>query len=461
MNNYNPILNCDSYKHSHLKMYQKGTQFVNSYIEPRGGRYNRALFFGLQIFLKKYLSQPITKEHIDEAEEFMASHGEPFAREDWEYILNKHNGYFPLSIQALPEGLVVDISNALVQVINTDEKCPWPTSFIETPLLRATWYGTTVATISHIIRSIYMTYLQQTCDNPEANIDFALNDFGARGSSCYESSGIAGAAHLISFKGGDTIEGIRTAREFYNTNAMLGFSVPASEHSVTCQWGKENELKFFKFLLDQFGNGIISIVSDTYNHYSAIENLFPQLKSQIESMTGRLVVRPDSGNPVSVVSNTINILMAKFGYTTNQKGFKVLPNYLRVLQGDGINELTIRDILNELVMQGISVENVIFGMGGALHGPSRDTMQFAQKASACCIDGTWKDINKEPITDLAKKSKKGILSVIYNDQLNKFETIQRASLNGRKDYLEEVWRNGELLKDYTFEEIRERSNKGM
>lgn len=458
---YNPILNTDSYKHSHFRMSPPKTKYVNSYIEPRGGRYNRALFFGLQMYLKEYLSQPITKENIEEAEEFLPAHGEPFCKANWEYILDKHGGYFPLSIQAIEEGRVIDISNALVQIINTDPNCWYLPQFVESPLLRSVWYPVTVATMSYMIKQIYKTYLEKTCDDPENNILFALNDFGARGSSCYESSGIAGAAHLVNFLGTDTIQGIRTAQHYYNTKEMLGYSVPASEHSVTCQWGKENELKFFKYLLENFGTGIVSAVSDTYNYYNAIENLWPQLKNQIQELSGRLVVRPDSGNPVVIVSNTINILMSNFGFTVNSKGYKVLPPYLRVIQGDGINDLSIRDILNELVMQKISVENVIFGCGGALHQPTRDMMMFAQKASACCIDGVWKDINKDPITDSSKKSKRGVLSVVYNKSLNKYETILRKNLAGKHDFLQEVWRDGHLLKDYTFNEIRERSNEGM
>ena len=455
---YNPILDVDSYKVSHWKMLPKGSQVVNSYVEPRGGRYNRAIFFGLQMYLKEYLSNPITKENIQEAEELLVPHGEPFNREGWEYILNQYGGFLPLEIEAIPEGTVIEISNALMQVRNTDIKVPWITSYMETALLRAIWYPTTVCTISYMIKQLYKSYLEKTADAPETKLAFGLNDFGARGTSCFESSGIAGAAHMVNFLGSDTIEGIRAARRYYNETKMTAFSVPASEHSVTCAWGKENELKFFKTQIEQFGNGIVSLVSDTYNIYNAVENLFPQLKNLMIEKGGRVVIRPDSGNPVAVVSNVINTLMQKFGFTVNSKGYKVLPDYLRVIQGDGVNELSIRDILNELEMQKISAENVIFGMGGQLHMPNRDTMLFAQKASAVCINNEWKEIYKEPIGDNSKKSKKGVLSVVNRD--GKFKTIKRSELSyGENDFLQPVWKNGELLVDWTFDEVKENTTK--
>ena len=209
------ILNVDSYKASHFKMYAPGTQYVNSYIEARGGRWDYSLFFGLQIFLKEYLSKPITQSDIDEAEEIFGLHGEPFNKAGWQYILEKYKGYLPLSIQAVPEGLVIPTGNVLVQVVNTDPECFWLPSYVETALLRAVWYGTSVATNSYSCKQVIKSCLEKTVDDVAAEISFKLHDFSGRSSKCLESAGIGGCAHLVNFMGTDTVSGLLFAREYY------------------------------------------------------------------------------------------------------------------------------------------------------------------------------------------------------------------------------------------------------
>ncbi len=452
----NFILNSDSYKMSHYLQYPKGTEAVSSYIESRGGDYKRTVFFGLQMFLKE-LEKPITFENIDEAEKIVTAHGLPFNREGWEYIVRAHSGYLPVEIHAVKEGTVLPTHNVLVQVVNTDPRCFWLTSYIETALLRAVWYPVTVATESWHIKAIIYDSLLKSSDNPDAEIPFKLHDFGARGVSSLESAAIGGCAHLVNFKGTDTLSGLLYAREYYN-EAMAGFSIPAAEHSTITAWGKENEVKAYENMVNQFGgkDKILAVVSDSYDIYNACSELWgKELKDLVVSNGARIVIRPDSGDPVEVVSKVIRILMDKFGYITNKKGYKLLPPYLRVIQGDGVNPDSIQEILDSLLYQNISTENIAFGMGGALlQKLNRDTLKFAMKANAIKIDGYWNDVWKSPVTDTGKGSKRGRLSLI-KDSNGEFVTIRQDEIPlNERDYLEPVFCNGKVLRTQHFEEIR-------
>lgn len=231
------ITNTDSYKFSQYNQYPEGTTNVYSYIESRGGTWKQTVFFGLQIFLKEYLSNPITQADIDFAEVLATAHGEPFYREGWEYILRQHEGKLPLRIKAVPEGSIVPVKNVLATVENTDPNCAWLTSYVETALLRAVWYPTTVATNSYESKRIIFDYLKQTGD--ESLIDFKLHDFGARGVSSFESAGIGGLAHLVNFKGTDTVTSLLYGKEYYGID-VAGFSIPAMEHSTVTSWGRTN-----------------------------------------------------------------------------------------------------------------------------------------------------------------------------------------------------------------------------
>lgn len=459
----NLLLNTDSYKASHYLQYPPKTEVVFSYIESRGGDYDSTVFFGLQAFLKEYLTKPITQEMIDEAESFWKAHGEPFNKEGWQYILKEHNGYLPLRIKAVAEGTVVPTHNALVTIENTDPKCYWLTSYVETSLLRAVWYPTTVATVSHSIKQVIKKFLEETADVEALNgLPFKLHDFGARGVSSYESAGLGGAAHLVNFMGTDTVTGILFAQKYYNEKDMLAFSVPAAEHSSITSWGRDNEVKAYRNMLEQFGGKfpIISVVSDSYNIFDAVGKMWgEELKDEVINSGSLLVVRPDSGNPATVVQKIANILDSKFGHTVNSKGYRVL-NGVRIIQGDGINEESIKDILNTLRGYGYSADNVVFGMGGALlQHSNRDTQKFAYKASAALVDGKWIDVFKDPVTDTVKKSKRGRLMLYRsrNENQNFFTGVE-----GRTDadtVLETVFENGKIVKEFTFSEVRANSNK--
>jgi nicotinamide phosphoribosyltransferase len=454
----NLILNTDSYKASHYLQYPPQTSHLSSYIESRGGEYQQLVFFGLQAFLKEYLCHPLIKKDLDEAEAILLAHGLPFNREGWRYIVEQHNGYLPLLIEAIPEGTVVPTKNVLIQVVNTDPQCFWLTSYIETALLRAIWYPTTVATVSWHIKGIIARALAKTADNLDS-LPFKLHDFGARGASSYETSALGGAAHLVNFLGTDTLAAIMLARNYYH-ESMAGFSIPAAEHSTITSWGKEGEAEAYENMLQFAGkNKLVAVVSDSYNLWHAIEHIWgEQLKEKVINNGGTVVIRPDSGNPVEVVCQTIKLLMDKFGYTTNSKGYRLLPNYLRVIQGDGISISSISSILEAMIIKGLSVENIAFGMGGELlQKVHRDTLKFAMKASAIQIDRTWHDVFKNPITDTGKISKKGRLALI-KDANNNYQTIRKEDLGTQPNLLRNVFENGKLLVDDSLAVIRQRTN---
>lgn len=453
----NLILNTDSYKVSHFAQYPAGTAFVSSYIESRGGVYPQTVFFGLQAFLKEYLSQPISAADIDEAEVISAAHGVPFNRPGWEHILKVHNGFLPIEIEAVAEGSVVPTGNVLVQVMNTDSDCAWLTSYIETALLRAIWYPTTVATVSWNCRNIIARYLSETADSSEG-LPYKLHDFGSRGASSEESAALGGLAHLVNFMGTDTLSAIMAARRYYGAD-MAGFSIPAAEHSTITSWGRDGESAAYANMLKQFGGEgrLVAVVSDSYDLWNAIDNLWgDELKAQVEQMGGTLVVRPDSGEPVEVVPMAIEKLMAKFGYRTNSKGYRVLPDCVRLIQGDGVCAASIDAILSAMKFQGLSADNVAFGMGGELlQKVNRDTQKFAMKASAALVNGEWCDVYKDPVTDPGKRSKRGRLALIRDEQ--GYRTVNRSDAS-QGNLLVPVFRNGRLLREWSLDQVRANVN---
>lgn len=465
MNNPNNIiLNTDSYKYSQYCQYPSGTDRVFSYIESRGGKYPETVFFGLQMFLKQYLAKPITREDIDEAEEVVNLHGIPFYREGWEYILDAHGGFLPVHIKAIPEGSVIPVKNVLATIENTDTRCFWLTSFLETALLRAIWYPTTVATNSYNSKKLILKYLIRNGD-PNL-IDFKLNDFGARGVSSLESAGIGGLAHLVNFKGTDTLTALMYGQKFYGEK-MAGFSIPAMEHSTVTSWGEDKEVESFRNMLSIYGKpgSLLACVSDSYDIYRACENWGTVLKEQVIESGATLVIRPDSGLPTEVIPHCLQILDTHFGSVRNSKGYKLL-NHVRLIQGDGIDHEMIDRILYVMETRGYSADNIAFGQGGGLlQHVNRDTQKFAMKCSAVHIKNEgWRDVFKDPITDPGKTSKKGRLQLVVNSD-GVYETVREEKWMYNhypvKALLTPVYENGELLRDQSFQEIREIANRSL
>lgn len=467
----NRILDTDSYKTSHYLQYPPTTERVFSYLESRGSErgWSSSVFFGLQYILKKYFEAPISYDEFYEAAALVPKHMVPFNSEGWQRLIAKHHGRLPLRIRAVPEGSIIPLHNVLMTVENTDPEFAWLTSYFETQLMRL-WYPITVATQSYYLKKLIYGYLEKTADDPANEILFKLHDFGARGVSSAESAAIGGAAHLVNFRGTDTIIAIRMLRDYYN-DEISAYSIPAAEHSTITSWGKEHEVDAYRNMLVRYARpgSLVAVVSDSWDIYNAVEHIWGEmLRQEVIDSGATIVIRPDSGDPVAVVSKVANLLAEKFGTFVNTKGFKVLNN-VRVIQGDGINPGSIAAILEELTGQGFSATNIAFGMGGALlQKVDRDTLKFAFKCSAIMIDGKWRDVFKSPVTDMGKRSKGGRLDLIkhYDVQAGwAFETIRLDDVERdtevRSTAMRTLFENGELYPhaDESLEQIRERASR--
>jgi len=453
----NFIMDVDSYKISHWLQFPPKTEYIFSYFESRGGKFQETLFFGLQYILKNYFLKPITKDSVLEAEEFFNQHGVPFNTKGWMYIADNLNGKLPLKIRAVPEGSLVPSHNVLFTVENTDPYCFWLAPYVETQLSRV-WYPITVASTSYYIKKLILEYLEKTSDSPLEQIQFKLHDFGARGVSSQESAGIGGAAHLINFLGTDTIAGILTSQKYYN--AGMAYSIPAAEHSTITSWTRDGEVDAYRNMLKQFARpgSLVAVVSDSYDLNNAVDHLWGEvLRDEVIKSGATIIIRPDSGDPATVVHRTVESLADHFGYYINNKGFKVLK-HVKVIQGDGVNEFSIKQIMDKLIQSDYSIDNIAFGMGGALlQKCDRDTNKFAYKCSSVTINGKECDVFKDPVTDPGKKSKAGKQDLILSPDGN-YRTVNYLSQDSVMDI---IYLNGELKKEYKWEEIKERANKTL
>ncbi len=457
----NLLLRTDSYKASHWLQYPPNTRYVYSYIEARGGQFPAGVFFGLQAYLREYLSRPVTVADVDEATAIFEAHGEPFNRDGWLSLIDKHGGWLPLRIRAVEEGSVITTRNVLLTIENTDPEFYWLTSYMETELLRAIWYPMTVASLSATAKSIIARYLEATSDDP-SQIGFKLHDFGARGVSSLESASLGGMAHLVNFMGTDTVSALVAARRYYDCG-MAGFSIPAAEHSTITGWGREHEAEAYRNMLKQFAKpgSIVAIVSDSYDIYHACDALWGgELKQAVIDSGATVVIRPDSGVPEEVVVKVAHILAHRFGYTLNKKGFKVI-NHVRIIQGDGINLTSLKLCLSNLYHNGYAADNIAFGMGGGLlQQVNRDTMQFAMKCSSMQVGEQWREVYKDPVGDKAKTSKRGQLALLKT--ATGFETVQKmpqSELAG--DLLKPIYDNGKILHQCNLDQVRDRAGQGL
>jgi len=507
----NLILMSDSYKYSHWKQYPPGTEYVYSYFESRGcdrAGWDSVCFFGLQYFLKRYLAgQQVTREKIDHAEQLCGQHfgdgvnvnGDLFYKEGWEYILEKHGGKLPISIKAVPEGMVIPNKTVLFTMVNTDPKCFWLTNFLET-LLVEVWYPMTVCTNSRQQKMSIHRYLEETGNEAwgiPGGSSFKLHDFGFRGVSTVESAATGGCAHLVNFLGTDTIAGLLCAKRYYGAKKACGYSIPASEHSTITSWGVDGECDAMKNMLEKYPTGLVACVSDSFDVFKACKEYWGgTLKDMIKGRIsgdkfGRLVVRPDSGDPTETCTKILEILCEQFkeDVTTTKTGHKLLPMYIRVIQGDGVDWESIPKILDSLAKSGYAAENMVFGSGGALlQKVNRDTFKCAFKCSEIIVNGVAREVFKDPITDSGKASKKGRLTLqlasettgfteadrykprdgangvaggtgsLHYSPDGKYVTVASGKGDLAKDILVEVFKDGSLLKDWTMDEIRVRAD---
>ncbi len=451
------IRDTDSYKLTHYRQYPPDTAHVYSYWESRGGFLDWTVFFGLQYYLREYLSHPITQDDIDYNAELAAAHFgnmDLFNKAGWQHILDEHGGFLPLRIMAVKEGTVVPTGNVMMTIENTDPKVPWLTNWMETPLCRL-WYPTTVASLSRQLRLRIGAALEKSGDLE--GLPFKLHDFGSRGVSSRETAAIGGAAHLVNFMGTDTFVALDLLRQHYGTS-MAGFSIPAAEHSTITSWGRKHEEDAFRNMIQQFGTdapGMYAVVSDSYDIYAACEMWGTKLKAEVLEAGNMLVVRPDSGDPIDTTLKCLEILGTHFGSTKNEKGYKVL-NGVRIIYGDGMNLESVTRLMFEAMAEKWSIDNLAFGMGGALlQKVNRDDFNFAFKCSQITLaDGSTRDVYKDPIAQSMKRSKRGRLALIQSGH-HGLRTVPEDNGTGSDNLLEPVYEDGKVLRTQTLDEIRE------
>lgn len=462
MQDYNLILDTDSYKLSHFQGYPPGAEVVYSYIESRGGHYPKTVFFGLQPLLAK-LARGVTEADFVEAKAFTEAHGLPFNEEGWRIILDEHEGRLPVRIKAVDEGLLIATRTPLLTIENTDPRLPWLVSYLETMLLRDLWYSCTVASRIFFMKRGLKGIFDKTSENGIS--PFAVLDFSSRGTAGLDASQIGGAAYLTCFMGSDNVPAIRFANHHYN-EPMAGFSVPATEHSIMCAYGPQDGVdkpETFRHLLASMGRrgGILSVVSDTWDIFRAVD-IWCSMADEIKAAGVTLVIRPDSGTMESVLHAILPKIKAAFGGTVNAKGFMVLDS-VKVLWGDGINETTYKGPFEIAAAHGISADSIMVGSGGGLMqvGINRDTNKWAMKASAMRINGEWVDIRKDPITDPGKNSKAGRFAVTRTfDEAGTVGIFETINIDDDDfvpdDMLGAVFEDGEITDETTLAQVRER-----
>jgi nicotinamide phosphoribosyltransferase len=473
----NLLLLSDVYKMGHMEQYVPNCNKVYSYLQARSDKtFKESVFFGLQYYLKEYLSKPITHDHVNE---FIHTRNAILGSTSPE-IENKMRrladiGYFPLEIKAIPEGSVIPVKNVLMTMTNTHPEFYWTVGFVESLLLKI-WYPISVATTSYHYRKIVNQYFHETVDDVLMGLKpFMVHDFGYRGDASEEGFKISGLAHLLSFTGSDTVPAHKFSMDYYGGFASdIMKSVPASEHSVMCSFGKENEIDAFKHMLKLYPTGPVSIVSDTYSIWNVLTQFAQELKPLILQRDGVTVFRPDSGDQMKIIcgdpdadpqspegKGCLKLLEETFGSNVNTKGYKQLNPKVSLIYGDGIYLQKYENILQKMKEMNYASSNLIIGVGGILRNHTRDTLGFAMKATKIEVNGVEKTIFKDPITDQKKKSHRGYLCLIKDEKGN-YQTLDEVTREQEKEgLLLPVFRDGKLLTDYTIYDIRERIEKSL
>lgn len=481
----NMMLKTDFYKTDHKSQYPQGTTEVYSTWIPRTSRIkeiDKVVFFGLQAFIKEYLIKDFKESFFDRDikeicnEYVLQIYHSTMNTPDIDHIKALHKlGYLPIEIKALAEGTRCPLRVPMLTIVNTHPDFAWITNFLETLLSCQLWQPCTSATKAYELRKIIDKYYAETVDEDNYCFsNFALHDFSMRGMSSLKSAELSGMGHLLSSNGTDTIPAILSAREYYNADINSGGSVNATEHSVMCSYGKIEERETYRHLIeDVYPKGVLSIVSDTWDLWNVLTNIIPSLKNNILAREGKLVIRPDSGNPQDILcgdrnaeigspqyKGVIQLLWETFGGEVNSKGYKVLNPQIGAIYGDAITIERCESICEQLKAQGFSVQNVVFGIGSYTYQlNTRDTFGFAMKATSVTVNGEEREIFKNPITDSGvKKSLKGKCVVLKNDnnELRVVDEINTSSIErySKSDMLKTIFKDGKLLKDFTFEEVK-------
>ena len=488
MNNNTPItLLADFYKLSHRNQYPTGTTKVYSTLTPRSNKYapysDEIVWFGLQYFIKEYLIDRFNKDFFNKSKDEVISEysrlvefslGKEYA--ETKHIEELHDlGYLPIKISTLPEGSLVPMRVPVMTIENTHDDFFWLTNFLETILSTSIWLPTTSATLAYSYRKVLNDYAIKTTGST-TGVEFQGHDFSMRGMSSEQSAAVSGAGHLLSFKGTDIIPSILFLEKYYNGNiekSLIGASIPATEHSVMCSYGQENEKDLLTHLLTEvYPTGLFSAVCDTWDFWKLVSEYLPELKETIKTRDGKLVIRPDSGNPVDIICGTVlnggktpeekglvEVLYEIFGGQINELGFKVLDSHIGAIYGDSITLEIAKEICEKLYKKGFATTNVVFGIGSySYQYATRDTFGFAVKATYAIVDNEERMLFKDPKTDSGiKKSQKGLV-VVNKDNNGKFffedNFVENEEYKSKTNLLETVFVNGKLIKETSLDEIR-------
>jgi len=480
---YGNAADADGYKGSHKPLYPDGAKRMVSYIESRGGKYDRVLWFGLQLLIKEHFSQQLTHAHVDnliafEKEYTVGGNVTKDLEIALRTVVDEYNGWYPIKIRSAKEGLIIPVNNVLVSVESTvdDNRVFSLVSYFETKLLRV-WSPTTVATMSYNMRKVIKEGLKRTTPNWKEIIDFMLVDFGSRGVPADAAAAFAGSGHLVPFKASDTKVAVLATNIAYHST-MSAYTIPATEHSVTTSHGPYGETQLVEQMFNNYAKPgcTFATVIDSFNWRNFIFEVAPKFKQRLIDSGARWGFRPDSGDAIKTPVQVIRDLATVFGYSKNEFGFKVL-NDVFCIQGDGIGPEEVTKIIEALIVDGWCVSNIVFGMGGGLlQKNNRDTQKFAMKCCAVLVGDNWIDVYKDPavfnedtweVLDVPsfKKSKEGRLDLIHNAQTDAWETVRTEDLEtyigkfGWESALETVWDTGVWHRDMTLDQIR--ANAGI
>ena len=482
----NPLLLTDGYKVDHRRQYPIGTTLVYSNWTPRKSRIegvDEVVFFGLQYFIKKYIIQDFDlyffKQPKEEVVKKYARRINNYLGENLvgtKHIEDLHDlGYIPMVFKALPEGTSVPVRVPMFTMYNTLPEFFWLTNYFETLLSAVVWLPCNSATIAKQYRIVLDKYAQETSSVPEF-VDWQGHDFSMRGMGGIEAAVTSSAGHLLSFAGSDTIPAIDFLEEYYNANSdveLVAGSVAATEHSVMCMGTTEGEYDTFKRLIcEVYPKGIVSIVADTWDLWKVLTDYLPRLKDEIISREGKVVIRPDSGDPVDIIcgnpngkteeekKGVIELIWDVFGGTTNSKGYKELVPQIGAIYGDSITVARATQICERLKSKGFASTNVVLGIGSFTYQyNTRDTFGFAMKATYGEVNGEGRAIFKDPITDDGtKKSAKGLMKIDLVDGV--YHLTDNVSWEEeRKGELKELFRNSKLLIHHSLSEIKNNEKK--
>ncbi len=480
-----PVLLKDGYKVGHKFQYPEGTTLVYSNLTPRKSRNadtNEVVFFGLQYFIKEYLVRQFDEYFFNRPKEDVireyARRMDNYLGKDsitYQHIADLHDlGYLPLEIKALPEGTLVPMRVPLFTIKNTSPSFFWLTNMLETLLSAIIWKPCTSATTAFHYLKTFTEFARETVGNDLSFIPWQGHDFSFRGMSGVEDAVMSGAAHLLSFAGTDTIPAIDFLERYYQADCekkLIGGSVPATEHSVMCMGTQDDEIKTFERLVTEiYPSGVVSIVSDTWDFWQVITEFLPALKDKILARQGKVVIRPDSGDPVKIIvgdtnapagspayKGAIECMWEIFGGTITDKGYKLLDGHIGLIYGDSITTERQVAILEGLKQKGFASYNVVLGIGSFTYEyVTRDTFGFAMKATYGEVNGIGRDIYKDPKTDDGtKKSAKGLMQVFRHPQTGKLALKDQCTWEEEKQgELKTVFKDGKLLVDWKLEEVR-------